>query len=297
VNTRIQPYLGHFEIAKLDADLIERWQNALIEGGYAPRSVLKARVVLSAIIKVARRRRLLRENPLDLIDTPSTEPPAKRAISGQEVTRLFRAIRGHRFETLLLAALLTGTRRGELLGWQWKNVDLDRGTVAIRMQVQRIARREGLQILEPKSKAGMRIVPLPAMLVRRLADHRAQQASERDAAVHDGRPWFNTDPETGDEMFVFTTTTGTPIEPRNYNRAFKALVASAGLDPLTPHELRHSMSTILMSLGVPPVVVSQLLGHADPSVTLRWYNHVIPESHRAAMDRLDDYMSQLALEA
>jgi integrase len=276
--TRVRPLLGRLPITRLDDVALADWQDALLTRPqkhgrpYAPRSVLKARTVLSGVIMLARRRRLLFANPLELVDAPSPKRPAKRAISGQEAGRFLRAIRGHRFETLFLADLLSGCRRGEVLGWTWDNVDLQAGTVVVDQQIQRIPKRKGLQVVQTKSEAGERVLPLPSLLVDRLKAHRAANPATE---------------------FVFSGSGGKPLEPRHFNRVFKRLVDEAGLAPLTPHELRHSVSTILHALGVPSVVIAQLLGHTDPSVTLRWYSHDVPDAHREAMNRMDDYIRRL----
>jgi integrase len=271
--TRVQPQLGSRRIADLDDVLLSEWQDHLLEEGYAPRSVLKARVILNGVIMLARRRKLLLSNPLELVQPPTTERPNKRALSGEEARRFLAALRGHRYETLILAALLTGNRRGEALAWRWSDVDLDAATVAIRAQVQRIPGVPGLQIVEPKTSAGTRVLPLPSFLVDALRVHQASQ-----------------DPPS---ELVFGGPNGKPLEPRHFNRVFQQIVESAGLAPLTPHELRHSMATIMLGLGVPAVVVSQLLGHADASTTLRWYTHSVPEAHRAAMARMDAFVRRL----
>lgn len=273
-NTRVLPQLGGLPATQLDDGRLTEWQNVLLDAGYAPRSVLKARIVIGAVIMLARRKRILHANPLELVPGPQPRKPKKRAITGQEAGRFIQAVRGHRWETLILADLLTGMRRGELLGWMWSDIDLDAGTIHIRHQLQRIPNVPGLKLLKTKSDAGERLVPLPSLLVERLREQKALR-----------RPGVD---------LVFTSALGTAIEPRNFNRVFKKLVDAAGLAPLTPHELRHSMSTILLHLGVTPLVVSQLLGHADPSVTLRWYSHAVPDDHREAMARMDDYVRRLA---
>jgi integrase len=271
--------LDPLPIGELTDDVIRDWQDAMLEAGQAPRSVMKARIPLAGVIMLARRKKLLASNPMELVPPPAAKRPNKRAISGEEAGRFLRAIRNHPFEALFLTDLLIGGRRGELVGMTWDAVDLDANTIYIGKQLQRIP-GAGLKLLEPKTSAGFRLLPIPPFLTERLRQLRTEQDASGIGA--------------GPRGLVFVSAKGKPISPDVFNKQFRALVTSAGLWPLTPHELRHSVSTILIALGVPAAVVAQYLGHADATVSLRWYTHAVPEALRDAATRMDDYVRRLA---
>lgn len=276
--TRVRPLLGKLPVVRLDDERLKTWQDTLLKPpyNYAPRSILKARTVLSKVIALARRRKLLLSDPLELVPIPHADKPRKRAITAAEAGQFLAAIHGHQYELLFLADLLSGVRRGELLGWTWQDLDLKRGTVRIHQQLQRLPDGAGLKLVEAKTDSSIRLLPLPALLIHRLRELR----------------------ETLDgDGLVFVNSRGKPLEPSRFNYEFKQLVVQAGLAPLTPHELRHSVATVLQVLGVPSLVVAQLLGHADPSVTLRWYSHDVPDAQRDAIVRLDEYVTGLQLAA
>jgi len=86
---------------------------------------------------------------------------------------------------------------------------------------------------------------------------------------------------------VFTSTIGTPVEPRNAARSFKRVLQRAGLAELRFHDLRHSFATLLLMQGIPPRVVMELLGHSQISLTMNTYSHVIPAMQRDATAKLD----------
>ena len=86
---------------------------------------------------------------------------------------------------------------------------------------------------------------------------------------------------------VFTTGRGTPIHPRNDYRAFQQLVVRAGLRRVRLHDLRHTSASMLLSQGVAPRVVMEILGHSQISITMNTYTHVDPELNREATDRLE----------
>ena len=119
-----------------------------------------------------------------------------------------------------------------------------------------------------------------------LKEHRARQAEERLTA---GPAWI------GGDDYVFTTGWGGPVHPDTVSsligdliRAHNVTVGEYGAGELLPHarlhDLRHIHATTLLLAGVPVHVVAARLGHADPSVTLRVYAHVIREQVAAAAD-------------
>ena len=86
---------------------------------------------------------------------------------------------------------------------------------------------------------------------------------------------------------VFTTGIGTPLEPRNLDRAASANSGLASLPHTRIHDLRHTAATILLSQGVHPHVVMELLGHSQIAITMKTYSHVAPALRKEAADKMD----------
>lgn len=276
VRTHVLPYLGHRRALNLAPGEVERWQEELQRGGLAPATVLKARHVLSAAYRLAERHRLLPHgcNPVSDAQPPTLTPHEARSLSVEEITTFLAAIRGDQLEALYVLALVTTLRRGELLGLQWRDVDEEAGTLRVRRQVQR-TKAEGLFVIErAKSRAGRRLLVLPRVALQALRAHRAAMTAR-----------------TGQlpvpEAHVFATTAGTPLDPANLARAWRALRARLGLGGLKLHELRHSATSFYLALGVPPHVVQRIAGHADVSTTLGIYAHVADQDLQAAARAVD----------
>ena len=88
--------------------------------------------------------------------------------------------------------------------------------------------------------------------------------------------------------WVFCDTQGGPIHKQNLvRRSFKPLLKEAGLPDIRFHDLRHTAATLLLSQGVHPKIVQELLGHSNISVTLDTYSHVMPTLKRETMAKLD----------
>ncbi len=191
-----------------------------------------------------------------------------------EATAFLAEIREHRLYALFAVAIALGMRRGEALGLRWGDVDLAEGTLTMAMQLQRVAGE--LRHDETRTDDSTRVVALPRPCVRALRRHRAQQASDRLAA---GDRWT-------DSGLVFATRKGTPLEPRNINRTFDALVKRAGVKRIRFHDLRHSCATLLFAQGVDLQTIRDLLGHSSIGVTSAIYADVLREVQRDAVDRL-----------
>ena len=154
----------------------------------------------------------------------------------------------------------------EFLSVQWKDLDFDAGTLRVSRSVY-----DG-QINPPKTKAGNRTIRLSKLALAALKRHRVQSAKRHIAE------------------WVFSNTKGAPIGHQNlHNRSWKPLLKKAGLPHSTRfHDLRHSCISLLLARGVPIKVVSEMAGHADVSITLSVYGHVLPDQQGACADGMDD---------
>jgi integrase len=86
---------------------------------------------------------------------------------------------------------------------------------------------------------------------------------------------------------VFTTVTGGHVEPRNLNTTFARLLARAEVRPIRLHDLRHTCATLLLSRGVSPRMVMDILGHSQIAVTMNTYGHAIPAMQQEAAGHMD----------
>jgi integrase len=186
---------------------------------------------------------------------------------------------------LWTVALAIGLRKGEALGLHWSDVDLDRGKLRVRTTLQRVEGR--LQLSEPKTGRSKRTIPLPPVCIEALKRQAERQEEERQAA---GSSWH----ESG---LVFTTTIGTPIEPRNVNRWFAQLCKRAGVRTIRMHDLRHTCASILLAQGVPLRVVMEILGHSQIAVTADLFTHVLPALNEDAARRMQEALSPVAVNA
>lgn len=149
------------------------------------------------------------------------------------------------------------------------------------MFIQRTLSRRGpgYALTSPKTRRGIRNIVLTGTLISELKQLRIHQIEEKLAA---GGNYI-------DEDFVFAGHTGQPLDERNIiRRHFKPLLERSGISTrVRLYDLRHTCATLMLRAGVNPKVVSERLGHADITLTLNTYSHVLPEMQQNAVARLD----------
>ena len=186
--------------------------------------------------------------------------------------------------------LALGCRRSEVLGLEWDAVDLRAGQERLRVgQGLHRVKGRGLLVLSPKSPRSDRTLGLPRRLAALLRKRQADQQTEQLMAAEE---WQNSRPD-GTQRLVFTTMKGTPLEPGHFTNAVKAALRAAGVGHLRGHDLRHSASSILQALGLPPMATMEGLGHASPDVTMGIYGHSLSASRRQAAELMDGYLDQV----
>ena len=276
----VLPGLGTVPLVRLGPQHLQRKYGELIASGLSPTSVRHIHAALHRALGQAVRWGVLTRNVADLVTLPQMSRTPWRVLNGAEVRQLIAAAATDRLEAVYVLACTSGMRRGEVLALRWRDVDLERGTLAVTGSLQRGS--GGLTISEPKTARSRRLVALSTLAVDALRRRQALQVDERSLA---GSMWEERD-------LVFTSAVGGPIEPGNLlRRSFWPLLERAGLPHVRFHDLRHTAATLMLGRGVHPKVASELLGHATVGITLDLYSHVSESMQREAARAMDDLLN------
>ena len=237
-----------------------------------------ARATLRRALGQALKWGLVTRNVATLVDPPAVKrPQTPQPLDAQEARRLLAAAQDQRNAARWTVALAVGLRQSEALGLRWSDLDLERGTLSVRRGLHRVA-GQGLVYEEPKSERSRRTLALPTQLVDALRAHRDAQRQERRDA---GSLWQDHD-------LVFAQVTGQPIDRHADRQAWKDVLRAAGVREVRLHDGRHTAATLLLSAGVHPRVVMELLGHSQMRTTTDTYSHVMPALAREAADQMGD---------
>jgi integrase len=274
VRVHLTPALGKIKLEKLTSAHVRGLYRDKLDSGLAPRTVLHVHRAFSKALKQAAADGLIPRNPAAPVKPPQPRREEIRPLNRGQVRALFEAASGERLEALYIVAVTAGLRRGELQGLKWDDVDLEGGTLQVR---RTLSEPKGGYIFEaPKSGKG-RSIRCSQRAIEALRSHRTRQNEERFRA---GSHWQ-------DNGLVFPSGVGTPLLGGNLSRAFKDLLNCTGLPEIRFHDLRHTCATLLLRQGVNPKFVQELLGHADISLTLNVYSHVLPDMGDAAAGAMD----------
>jgi integrase len=263
VRLHVNPRIGRHRLARLKPDQLQHFYSEL-QASRSPATVLKVHRMLHSAFKLAVRWNAMPLNVTELV----LAPPARQrheftTFTVGQARSFLKAVQGDRLEALYVLAITTGMRQGELLGLRWRDVDLKRGRLQL---VRRL-----------KTRQSRRAVVLPELAVTALVDHRVRQAAERE---QQGARWE-------EHGLVFPSTVGGPLDPHNLReRSFFPLLDRADLPRIRFHDLRHSCATLLLSEGVHPKIVSDLLGHSQIGITLDLYSHVTATMQAVAAEAM-----------
>ena len=283
----IIPRLGNLPLQKLSAGAINALYAHLAEhgrvhggGALSASSVRRVHAVLHRACRDAVRWGRLTVNPVDAADPPkqSAEHTERPVWNAEQLGGFLAHVADDRLFALWRLLATTGLRRGEALGLQWPDLDMEAG--AIRICRAWIPVNGVPQMSEPKTRRGRRTIAFDPTTLEALKAHAARQADEQS-------DWEEAWVESG---FVFTREDGQPLHPWHVSKAFQNHLKAAALPTIPLHGLRHSYATLALSSGVNPRIVSGRLGHSTVALTLDVYSHVLPQQDRDAAEAIADLL-------
>lgn len=282
IKNHIIPVIGSVRLDKLTAAHIRRVTDRL-ESSHTSTYALNAHRVLSSALTVAEREGRIHRNVAKLTKAPRKERSQLEVLSTDEAAQLIRMFGDTPDAYMWAAFLLTGARRGELLGLEWDRVGDD---VELSWQLQRYGDEfnppkdyeyrkltETLYLTRPKSAAGWRVIPLVDPLKSILEQWREVAPSN----------------EYG---LVFTMPNGEPIDPDFATKKWPKVLADAGIEKnVRLHDLRHTTVDLLYEAGVPESIIMEIVGHSSRAVTRGYKSRGNRPQLTQAMNSLSELIS------
>ena len=182
-----------------------------------------------------------------------------------------------KWKTLIHLFLITGARRGEILGLKWNRVDFEGNKIHICNSIL-YSPDVGIYESTPKTATSDRFVSLPAETMQLLKQYKVWQMQER---LRLGEYYQ-------DQGFLFAQDNGKAMHPDSVTDWLKKFSKRHGLPHINPHAFRHTMASMLYFNGVDSVSISKRLGHAQVSTTANIYAHVMEEADQKNADILAD---------
>lgn len=298
--------LGNVKLKNISTRMLQNFFNEKLvsgradkkSGGLSPKTLKNMKYMLHVALDQAYFDELIPSNPVNGVRLPVPDGPEQRVLRPEEKERICaHAATMRTFPAQGVILLLTcGLRRGELLGLQWQDVDLEDGIMKIRHTLSRLKKfdvsksaypyirldayapetnRTALYLGPVKTKKAVRTIYLPArakgalLVIRTISTEFADVKS--DFNPHD---------------LVFCTEEGHPFEAKVLEEGFQKILADLHLKSVNLHATRHTFATEALQKTTDIVIVSEILGHTKPSTTLDMYGHTFDERKRALMAKM-----------
>ena len=275
----INPALGSIRLRILSPQHIQSFYVQMMNEGLSSGTVKNLHIVLHSAMENAMKWNLVSRNVVELVTRPSNTAHEAQVLTIEQARKLIETAKDHKMWALLVMALATGMRRGELLALRWEDVDFQGGKLFVRRAVSKLNGR-GYVEHEPKTKKGRRIIVLPSSVVEVLREHQEHVEQSKQKA---GKNWLPLG-------LVFPNTRGNFIELAKLWHMLDGLVKQAGLPHMRFHDLRHSAATIMLAMGIHPKVVQEILGHSSIAITMDLYSHVLPSVQQEAAGKVNDVL-------
>ena len=227
----------------------------------APKTIRHYFNALGMIFAYAEKQNMIAANPMQKVDAPKKDKKPVDALTPEQAKQFFSLLLDSPLDFRCMMQLLvtSGIRRGECIGLKWKDIDERAGTITIERSAV-YTPESGIIISTPKTADSIRTIPIMQSTLKLL-----QQLKKQVKGQH---------PDTIlKEAFIFPGEANlfTPRDPNAVTRRVKRFMKRNGLPDLSPHDLRHSCATLLLSQGADIKSVQEILGHADASTTLNFY--------------------------
>lgn len=282
VTRYLVPHLGTLLLRDLSPKIVSEFVATLLTSGrlldsdkgagLSPKTVRNIVGTLRKALGDAVKWGLIPSNPVSNVELPRYDRPPVVAWDSHQAAR-FLAHAEHSGDPLLplwRLLLVTGLRRGELLGLRWQDIDLVEATVTVAQA--RVIAGNRVVVSTPKTRAGRRTLSIDGTTVTLLAHLRNAQ----EAAAELLGQWPSD--------LVAVTAQGHPLDPKALLQKWREAAQAAGVPPITLHQGRHTAITEALQRGTPVHVVAGRVGHAQASTTVNTYAHFLPRADRQAAD-------------
>jgi integrase len=284
LDRHLLPFFGRHRLSDLEAspELIDAYVSLKAKQGLSAKTMHNHLLLLNVMLRRATVWRLIRTNPVASIDRPRLIHPEMSVLTEVEIARLSVAYDQLHHEapererpwwllakTIVLTALGTALRRGELLGLRWQAVDLLESKIEVR---EALVRGE---FTTPKSKSSRRVIELGPRTCAALEDH-----------------WQHTAHQSDDDLVFCHPQRGTPLDPSKLSFGYlKPALKRAGIRKrFRPfHDLRHTSLTHAAAAGNPQIYVQARAGHSQGSITERYMHAaqvLFPEAAKRSEERM-----------
>ena len=282
-NISVRPlnYFGNMTLSKITSLDVEKFMAQLRTVQQKNGKPLSAKTLrhiyafLTVSFGFAEKHDLISRNPMSKITPPKLEKKKIDFLDEADAKKFLEILKTAplRWQVLMETLICLGLRRGEAAALMWSDFNFDEGTLTVQRNVTYVP-GSGLQIGTPKTDSSIRVLPVPAALICNIKKWQKEQAAPHGSTL------------IGAYTFADIKDPFSPIRPDRITQWLRRFEKEHGLKEVSPHDLRHTAATLLLSGGANVKAVQEILGHADSSTTLNFYTAAIKEDLKEATDNL-----------
>lgn len=270
----VLPVLGEYELEELTSSVIQDFVifkaekgNLNAKTGLTYNSINSILSVLKQILKYAYNFKLILFDVVNDYKLPQIREKQIDVFTNKELQILENYCLNSKNNHIgIVICLYTGIRIGELLALTWDDIDFDKHLLSINKNVctLKINDKNVLHIDTPKTKSSMRVIPIPKQLI----------------------PYLRKIKKSSKSNYIITTRNNTIVGTRAYQRSYERILNKINIKYRNFHSLRHTFATRALELGMDVKSLSEILGHKDPSITLKRYSHSLLDYKIEMMNKL-----------
>lgn len=280
LNQNIIPYLGDIRVKSLTKFDLQTLMNKMRDDGASTSTMKKVRDIATQVMEVALDKKIIISNPFRGVVVAEIPRKERRALTEEEISLISQTWKEHRIGYGALTMLYCGLRRGELLALDWSDVDFENKVIHVTKSV--IFNKNQPIIKGPKSKAGIRDVPIPDFLIevfksipKKRVPFLTSSSGERMTGTAYSRAWASY------ESYLNVQAGGSP--------AVGGQRKNVVIGHITAHMLRHTYASLLYEAGVDVKSAQRFLGHSDIETTLEIYTHLTKKKEHEAVDSINTH--------
>ena len=244
------------------------------------KTILEHHRLISTILAQAEKEMLVPYNAAEKATPPKVQKKDPNSFQPEEVAAILEALEKEPLKWRLITQMMivTGCRRGEIMGLRWEKVDFENNRIRIDRALL-YTKSQGVYEGETKT-SDCRLLPLPDETMQLLRQHKREQLRLQ---LANGDRWIPTG-------YVFTQDNGDHMNPDSITDWLYDFSRRHGLPHINPHAFRHTVASVLLANGTDIVTVSKQLGHASITTTESFYSHIIEENKAKASECIADVL-------
>lgn len=277
--------IGNTKLNRLTNNQLQQYYNTKIADGYNPKTVKHIHVIVNAALDKAVQMKLITDNVNKLTSLPKRTSYEGSVLSAEEVKIILNESKEELLYPIVVLAIYTGLRKGEIMALKWKDVDLEKKELSVSGSLCRVEKESdesgkiihSYEIMEPKTSKSRRTIPLLDVAIEALL----LQKERQDKIKRQYKDIYY------DEGFVFARYDGKYLNQRQFMNDYHAFLKKYNISNIRFHDLRHTFATLLLEAGEAPKIIQELLGHSTITTTMDIYAHVSTEVKQKTIHKLD----------